>query len=160
MPRGNEQFLRSVESYGRLTFLVPTSSGGQSLSSLTQASGNTSIYSLILVLDPRKTYAKNAIVYGELTFKSAFPTYLDLGLDQLGIHLAIVYARSDANKDLPLLLRFEVSNSLRFGLYFDAFHDERVKVEHCRLHHRLVRLEDENDGDRTFSEYFGRMQCP
>lgn len=46
-----------------LTFLVPTSSGGQSLNKRMQASGNTSKYSLIFVwVEPLNTYAKKAMV--------------------------------------------------------------------------------------------------
>ena len=84
--------------------------------------------------------------------------HLDLCFDQLGVHLPVVDPNCNSYKRLSPLFRFHMGDSLRFRLNFDALHDERVKVQHCRLHDRFVRLKYEDDGDGAFRENFWRVE--
>ena len=107
MSRRHKQFLHKlVLSTASRTFLVPISSGGQSRSNRTTASGKTSRYSLVLApgvpTAPRRTYAKNAMVYGLSVLFKPF-TYFDLSLDEFCIHVAICDPIGNTYEDVPLL---------------------------------------------------------
>jgi hypothetical protein len=84
--------------------------------------------------------------------------YLDLSLDQLGVHFPIMYPSSHSYENLAPLLGLFMRLALWFRLYSDTLHDQRVKIEHGRRHDVFPCLKDEHNGDRAFSEDFGGMK--
>jgi len=80
--------------------------------------------------------------------------HLDLSLDQLGVHLPIMYSGSNSDKDLSSLFGIFMRLSLRFRLNPYTLHHQRVKVKHGRCHDVFPCLKDEHDGDRAFGKDF------